>query len=189
MALAPTAFALGAYILVLALQRGAELALSARHARVLAARGAREFGRAHFAVFVALHALYPLALAAEVLILGMRPPAAWPAWLVVWLAAQALRVWAIASLGTFWNVRVWVLPGATPVVHGAYRFLRHPNYVAVALEFIAAPMMFGAWRTALLCSALNVVAMLVRIPIEERALTWAAAPTTTARPLDGEPTS
>lgn len=183
MTLPPIALALGAYVVVLVLQRIVELALSKRHARVLAARGAVEFGRAHFVVFVILHALFPLVLAVEVLVLGARPPAAWPAWFLLWLAAQALRVWAIASLGTFWNVRVWVVPGTTPIARGAYRFLRHPNYVAVALEFIAAPMMFGAWRTGLTCSALNAVAMLVRIPIEERAITWAAASTTNVRPL------
>ena len=174
MTLPPTALLLGVYLIVLAIQRIAELAISKRHARALAARGAQEFGRRHFAMFVALHALYPLLLVTEVAVFGARPPAAWPAWLVLWLGAQALRVWAIASLGTFWNVRVWVLPGAAPVARGAYRFLRHPNYVAVVLEFIAAPMMFGAWRTALVCSALNAVALLIRIPIEERALRWAA---------------
>ncbi len=181
MALPPTALALGAYLIVLAFQRVAELAISRRHARALAARGAQEFGRGHFAMFVVLHALYPLVLVAEVLVLSVRPPDAWPVWLLLWLGAQALRVWAIASLGAFWNVRVWVLPGAAPVARGAYRFLRHPNYVAVVLEFIAAPMMFGAWRTALVCSALNAMALLVRIPIEQRALRWAATA--------GEPTA
>ncbi len=176
--------ALGAYLIVLALQRIAEMLLSKHHARLLAARGSREFGGRHFVMFVALHALYPLLLVAEVLMLDTRPPAAWPMWLAAWLAAQALRVWAIASLGTFWNVRIWVLPGTAPVARGAYRFLRHPNYVAVIAEFIAAPLMFGAWRTAIVCSVLNVVALWIRIPVEERALRWAAETAPAPRPVD-----
>jgi hypothetical protein len=59
----------------------------------------------------------------------------------------------------------WVVPGLAPVSHGLYR---HPN-VAVILEFLAAPMMFAAWRTALVFSALNAVALAVRIPVEGRA--------------------
>lgn len=186
MTVAPITPAMGAYLALLALQRGAELALSKHHARRLVSRGAREFGRRHFVMFVALHALYPLLLLAEVSLLGARPPAAWPAWLMIWLAAQGLRVWAIASLGTFWNVRVWVVPGAAPVARGAYRFMRHPNYVAVIAEFIAAPLMFGAWRTALACSVLNAVALLIRIPAEERALRWAAAAAAHTGPPDPE---
>ena len=179
--------ALGAYLVVLSLQRGAELLISKRHARRLAAEGAREFGRRHFVMFMALHATYPLLLVAEVLFLGARPPAAWPVWLLIWLLAQMLRVWAIASLGTFWNVRIWVMPGASPVARGAYRFLRHPNYVAVIAEFIAAPLMFGAWRTALVCSVMNAVALWVRIPVEERALRWAADSAATGATRGGAP--
>jgi methyltransferase len=169
----PRVSALLIYLVVVGVQRAAELALSRRHARALAARGGREFGRALFAVFVALLGCYPLALAAEVLILRATPPAHATAWLALWLAAQGLRVWAMRSLGEFWNVRVWVLPHMRPVARGPYRWLRHPNYLAVAVEFVAAPMMFGAWRTALAFSALNALAMGVRIPVENRALAWA----------------
>ena len=63
-----------------------------------------------------------------------------------------------------------VIPGM-PLVHsGPYKWFAHPNYVAVALEIAAAPLMFGAWRTALAGSVANALAMAVRIPVEERAL-------------------
>ena len=166
----PAVAALIIYLVTLGVQRALELVISARHARQLAARGAREFGRGHFPLIVAVHALYPLALAFEVLGLGTRPPHTWPAWLAVWLAAQALKLWAIVSLGPFWNVRVWVLPGALPVRRGPYRYFPHPNYLAVALELVAAPMMFGAWRTAILMTTLNALLMAIRIPVEDRAL-------------------
>ena len=167
--------ALLAFYAVLLLERGNELAISARHARRLAARGAREFGGEHFPLLVALHVLYPLALGFEVVGLGARPGPAWPAWLAAWLAAQALRAWAMRSLGAFWNVRVWVVPGRPAIRRGPYRLIPHPNYLAVAIELAAGPLLFGAWRTAIAASALNAVAMAIRIPVEERALRWAAA--------------
>jgi methyltransferase len=163
------------YLVVLAAQRVGELVLSRRNLARLRARGAREVAAAHFPLFIALHAFYPVALVFEI-VRGVRPSAAWPAWLALWLAAQALRIAAIATLGERWNVRIVVLPGVAPVKRGIYRWLAHPNYVAVALEFVAAPLMFGAWRTAIAASALNAVAMAVRIPAEERALRDASQP-------------
>ena len=63
-----------------------------------------------------------------------------------------------------------------PVRRGPYRFLRHPNYVAVAIELLAAALFFGAWWSAVVFSALNLTALAVRIPVEERALTEASGP-------------
>jgi methyltransferase len=53
--------------------------------------------------------------------------------------------------------------------------MKHPNYVAVFLEVIAAPLMFGAWRTSLVVGALNAVALYVRIRCENEALKTARA--------------
>jgi methyltransferase len=86
------------------------------------------------------------------------------------LGAQALRWWAIATLGGRWNTRVIVVPGAAPVTGGPYRFLRHPNYLALVLEMLAVPLTHGAWLTALVFFALNAALLAVRIPAEERAL-------------------
>jgi methyltransferase len=162
------------YFSVLLLERGFELGLSRRNAARMRLRGAEEYGRKHFPLFVVLHTLFPLALAWEVLSLGARPGPAWPVWLVALVLAQALRIGAIRALGEFWNVRIWVLPGAAPIRHGLYRWLRHPNYIAVVVEVVAGPMLFGAWRAAVLCSLLNAIALAIRIPIEERALDSAA---------------
>ena len=154
----------------LAAQRLFELRLSARHADALRARGAIEHGRGHFPLFVIVHTTLILGMVAEVAWLGARPPALWPLWLAWFVAAQALRYAAIRALGTFWNVRVLVVPGAALVRSGPYRWLRHPNYVAVAIELVAAPMLFGAWRTAVVVTLLNAVALGVRIRCEEKAL-------------------
>jgi len=92
--------------------------------------------------------------------------------------AKALKFWAMAHLGSRWTFRVLVLPGAPLVETGPYRFLRHPNYVAVIGEIVAIAM-------ALQAPVAGVVATLGfgwliwrRIDVEQRAL----AGHTTTRP-------
>ena len=86
------------------------------------------------------------------------------------LAAQALRYWAIATLGWRWNTRIVVVPGAAPVTAGPYRWVRHPNYVAVIAEMLALPLVHGAWLTAAVFSLGNALLLRVRIRAEEQAL-------------------
>jgi methyltransferase len=83
---------------------------------------------------------------------------------------MALRYWAIATLGPRWNTRVLVVPGMPAVTSGPYRYLKHPNYLAVIVEILALPLVHGAWITALVASALNAVLLGIRIPCEEGAL-------------------
>src|SRR5229473_960729 len=139
------------FLLLLAAERLFEVALSRRNAARALARGGRESGQAHFPVMVALHTAFLAAFAAA-------------------LGAQALRYWAVASLGDRWNVRVIVVPGDVPVQRGPYRLVRHPNYAAVVLEMLAVPLVHGCWATALVFSALHLVVLRVRIRAEETAL-------------------
>jgi methyltransferase len=161
-------------VLVLATgaERIVELVLSRRHAAVAFARGGVEYGRGHFRWLVALHTGLLLACLAEVF-LGDRPflPAlGWPMLGLV-LASQALRYWCIATLGQQWNTRVIVVPGAGAVRRGPYRWLRHPNYLAVVVEGIALPLVHTAWITAVAFTLLNAILLLLfRIPTEDRAL-------------------
>jgi methyltransferase len=95
----------------------------------------------------------------------------WPALLLVF-ASQGLRWWCIAVLGPRWNTRVIVVPGLARVERGPYRWLRHPNYVAVVVEGFALPLVHTAWITAIAFTVLNAILLLaVRIPCENRALT------------------
>jgi hypothetical protein len=110
-------FWLGAFLALFGIQRAFELWLSARHARALREQGGREFGRGHFPLLIFVHTLFPILLTTEILYAGARPGIDWPFWLAILLAAELLRCWAIASLGTYWNVRIWVGPGwAVPVL-------------------------------------------------------------------------
>jgi methyltransferase len=164
-----------AYLVLLgatAAERIVELVLSARHARAAFARGGVEYGRAHFPALVALHVGLLLACAAEV-VLGGRPFLPWLGWpmLALVLLSQGLRYWCIVTLGQQWNTRVIVVPGAGRVSGGPYRFLPHPNYVAVVVEGFALPLVYTAWITALVFTVVNAVLLVgVRIPVEERAL-------------------
>lgn len=159
-------------IALTALERLAELVVSARNARWSFARGAVESGRGHFPPMVALHTGLLIACLVEVHAAD-RPFLPWLGWtaLVLVLASQALRWWCIATLGPRWNTRVIVVPGLPLVSGGPYRWIPHPNYVAVVVEGIALPLVHTAWVTALAFTALNAVLLLgFRVPAEERAL-------------------
>ncbi len=83
---------------------------------------------------------------------------------------QLGRLWVIASLGRRWTTRVIVVPGAPLVTRGPYRFLRHPNYLVVALEIPVLPLAFGAWQIALGFGLANLALLAHRIRLEARAL-------------------
>lgn len=155
---------------LLALQRTTEVIISWRNQKWLRAHGAVEHGRGHYPIIVVLHVLFYASLILErrFLIRGWDP--FWPVWLGLLLSAQILRIWAMASLGRFWNTRILVVRGAKAVVAGPYRYIRHPNYVAVAVEVLMIPMLCGAYITATAFSILNIVVLRTRIREEEKAL-------------------
>ena len=155
---------------IVSLQRLLELGLSHRHERILRARGAVEQGRGHYPLLVGLHVLWLLSTLVEGLLRGPSIPAWWPIPLALFLLAQPLRYWAILSLGEYWNTRVLVVPGTTLVARGPYRYFPHPNYVVVVVEIAIFPLIFGAWVTALVFTALNAALLFVRIRTENRAL-------------------
>jgi methyltransferase len=160
-----------ALLALLGLERIGELLLSRRNAAVMVARGAIEVGQRHFRAMKLLHTAFLVACAAEVIVLR-RPfvPLLAVAMLVLVILAQVLRYWAVFTLGTRWNVRVLVTPGDAAVVTGPYRYVRHPNYLAVIVEGFAVPLVHSAWLTALAFTVCNAALLTVRIRCEEAAL-------------------
>jgi methyltransferase len=162
-------------VLLTGAERIVELAVSKRNAAAAFARGGIEYGQRHFPWMVALHTGLLLACIAEVFLLDRPfiPVLGWPM-LVIALLCQAGRYWCITALGQQWNTRVIVVPGAGAVrARGPYRWswLRHPNYVIVAIEGIALPLVYSAWITALVFTVLNAILLLrFRIPTENEAL-------------------
>jgi methyltransferase len=157
-------------VALVATQRLLELVLSRRNERRIRARGAVERGRGHYPLMVALHALWIASTLVEGILRGPDVPAFWPVPLALFLLAQALRYWSVFSLGESWNTRILVVPGAKLVRRGPYKYLDHPNYVVVVVEILAFPLIFGAWVTALVFTALNTALLYVRIREEDRAL-------------------
>lgn len=148
-----------------------ELRLARRNLRWAEERGGVEAGAGHFPVMVAVHTLFLIACPLEVWLL-QRPfvPALALSMTLLLAATMGLRYWAVKTLGVRWSPRVVVVPGLPAVDAGPYRYLRHPNYLAVVLEIIALPMVHGAWITAVVFSVANAALLAVRIPVEEEAL-------------------
>lgn len=157
-------------VVFVAVQRLLELRYSRRNERRLRAKGAVERGAGHYPAMVAIHAGWLVCTLVEGLLRGPQIPAWWPAPLALFLLVQPLRYWAISSLGENWNVRILVVPGSRLVRRGPYRYFPHPNYVVVAVEVLTLPLIFGAWITALVFTALDAAVLYVRIREEERAL-------------------
>lgn len=156
---------------LIAAERILELVRSRRNAAWALARGGVELGRHHYRFMTVLHTLFLPACALEVWLLGRPfiPEIGLPAFGLV-LAAQGLRMWAVASLRRRWNVRTIVIPDMPVVTKGPYAFVRHPNYVAVILEGIAVPLVHTAWLTALVFTLLNLPLLAIRVHCEEGAL-------------------
>jgi methyltransferase len=162
---------IGIITVILIVQRLVELALARRNRQWVVALGAVEFGARHYPLFFLIHGAWLLGWLTEALTGGPQLSSWWPAWLLLFGAAQALRYWCIYSLGHYWNTRILVVPGATAIRRGPYRYLPHPNYLAVALELAAVPMIFGCWLTAAAATVVNgILLVAVRIPQEEEAL-------------------
>jgi methyltransferase len=158
-------------IVLVGLERLAELVVSKRNAAWSKARGGVETGFGHYPVMVVLHTGLLAGALVEAWVRRPSVPAglAW-SMLAVVLGSQALRWWCITTLGPRWNTRVIVVPGLAPVTGGPYRLFKHPNYVAVVLEGVALPLVHAAWITAVVFTVLNAVLLTVRIRIENAAL-------------------
>jgi methyltransferase len=152
-------------------QRLLELRLAKRNLEWALEQGGKEHSPEHYPIMVAIHAGWFVSTLIEGWARGAQVSSLWPLWLTLLLIAQVARYWIISSLGKYWNTRIVIVPNAQLVRSGPYKFLKHPNYVIVALEIFVVPMIFGAWVTAVVFSALNAWLLLsIRIPAEERAL-------------------
>ncbi len=135
------------------------------------ARGGVEYGAGHYPFMVVLHVGLLVGCLVEVQVADRHPlPLLASVMVALVLASQALRWWCITTLGPRWNTRVVVVPDLAPVTSGPYRYLRHPNYVAVVVEGFALPLAGSAWVTALVFTVLNAMLLTVRIREEDAAL-------------------
>lgn len=166
-----------ALVALVGLERVAELVVSNRNVAAAKAAGGVERGLGHYPVMVVLHTGLLVGAVAEVWAAD-RPFVPWLGWpmLALAVASQALRWWCIRTLGGAWSTRVVVVPGARLVTSGPYRWLRHPNYVAVVVEGFALPLVHTAWATAVVFTLANAALLRVRIRCENAALRELAEP-------------
>ncbi|THE15155.1 hypothetical protein E1I69_02245 [Bacillus timonensis] len=151
-------------------QRLIELQIAKRNEKWILSQGGYEVGHRHYKYIVLIHVLFFVSLITEVVYGEKEISVLYPILFFLFALTQLGRVWALHSLGMFWNTKIMILRGSQVQIKGPYKYVKHPNYIIVALEFILIPLLFQAYYTALIFSLLNFVMMSVRIPVEERAL-------------------
>lgn len=151
-------------------QRLIELHLARLNETTLLARGAYEVGSNHYPFMLAMHSGFFISLLLESYFGQLTSSSFIVPLFLIFIAIQIIRIWCLRSLGPFWNTKIIILPGATIVKKGPYRYMKHPNYLVVTLEIILLPLMFQAYITAAIFTLLNMAMLSVRIPMEEKAL-------------------
>src|SRR6202000_3374909 len=157
------------FIVFLIIQRLTELYISKRNEKWLLAQGAIEYGREHYPYIVALHTLFIVSLIVEYYLTGGQPISYIA--LSLFILLLAFKYWVLSSLGTYWNTRVYRVPGAIAVKKGPYKLFKHPNYVDVVCEIAIIPIVFHLYYTVIIFSVLNAIMLSVRIRVENKV--WA----------------
>ncbi|SDQ11917.1 isoprenylcysteine carboxylmethyltransferase family protein [Pseudovibrio sp. Tun.PSC04-5.I4] len=152
------------FLAFIVVQRLSELVIAKRNTARLLKKGAREVGASHYPLVVSVHVAWILSL----VVLGYNKPVAMP-WLYIFAGLQIFRLWILLSLGSRWTTRIIVLK--EPLVkRGPFAFIKHPNYLLVALEIFTAPMVLGLFPVAFLFSGINGAILALRIRVEDEAL-------------------
>jgi protein-S-isoprenylcysteine O-methyltransferase Ste14 len=112
------------------------------------------------AVFVSNKYYFPLSKDSNIVYIG----------LVLIFIGIILRLTIIATLGQFFTVDVTIKQNHKLKRNGFYKYLRHPSYSASLLSFIGFGIMLNNWISLALVTILILMAFIIRIKIEERAL-------------------
>ena len=148
------------FISLFIIQRISELFIARQNEKWLRAKGAKEYGKAHYPLIVLLHFLFILSLIFEY---SQKKTEIDTLFLMMFIILLSAKIWTIASLGKYWNTKILRISGMAPVKKGPYKYLKHPNYIIVVCEFIVVPMVFHLYWTALIFSALDGVVLFIRI--------------------------
>jgi len=155
------------FLLFLFMERLTELYIASDNEKWMRQHGGVEVGASHYKYFILLHCMFFLSMTVEVQSIVVE----WNiSYVFLFFIAQIGRVWCMTSLGRFWNTKVIILPNVICIQKGPYKYMKHPNYVIVFIELFTIPLIFGAYRTAMIFPLLHLLLLCVRIPVEERAL-------------------
>ncbi|WP_273126052.1 isoprenylcysteine carboxyl methyltransferase family protein [Bacillus weihaiensis] len=158
------------FFALLVFQRVGELVIAKKNEKWMVKRGALEHGQEHYPFIVLLHIAFLLSLFLEVILFEKQIVNLWYFVIALLAITQLIRYWALISLGQYWNTKIMIVPNDVVVCKGPYRFIRHPNYIVVAIELLFIPLLFQAYATAIIFTLLNIGMMTIRIPAEEKAL-------------------
>jgi len=158
------------FITVVIVQRISELILAKNNEQYLKSNGAIEYDKKGYKYIVLMHNVFFISVITEFLSLERHLNEYWKVLIIIFICMQMLRYWAIFSLGKRWNTKILVLPNTEPIRSGLYKYLKHPNYIAVIIEIGVIPLLFSCYYTAIVFSILNLIVLKRRIRIEEEAL-------------------
>jgi methyltransferase len=148
-----------------------ELQISTHRQRRLAAQGIVKVPEKHFHWMVVMHIAILLSAGLEVVLLHRSfLPVLGLTMGLLFLLANGLRWWVMATLGKHWNIQVMNSVPLGVVTTGPYRWIRHPNYLAVFLELLALPLIHSAWLTAVCGEIACGFVVRQRLKVEESVL-------------------
>ena len=159
------------FLLIAALEMLGEAYISLRNSNRLLALGAVEVEPQILPVMIFLYVLMYPACLVEFLFLPRSIPQWWMILFAsIFLLAKALKFWAVSALGHYWTMRVLILPESKTVSRGPYRWIKHPNYVAVLMEITATCLLGKSFLTFFVIAGSFAVVLRWRIRSEEKAL-------------------
>lgn len=156
------------FISFLAFLRIEELLLSKKNGKWLLDNGAIEYGSKHYPFIVALHVLFFLSLIFEYI--AQHQHSFSLLLLFLYFLLLTFKIWIIASLGKFWNTRIYRVLNMPLIKSGPYKYFKHPNYAVVIAEIAVIPMIFHLYITAIAFTLLNLIVLFVRIKEENKVL-------------------
>lgn len=159
-------------LIFFALQCLVELFISRRNEKWIKENGGVEFGKTHFKWVVMLMIFFFIALPIENFYFQTKVVSYWPVLLILFIFAQCLRYSSMMSLGRFWNTRIWIIPNSIKISKGLYRYMKHPNYLAVIIDLVVLPLMIQCYITAFVSFIGYLFFLRIRIPSEENALSF-----------------
>ncbi|WP_228550311.1 isoprenylcysteine carboxyl methyltransferase family protein [Salinibacillus xinjiangensis] len=152
------------------MQRMVELLIAKRNEIWMKQNGAKIVKEGHYRWIVLTHTAFLSAIILEANWRHQMTGSVNGFFLTAFVLLQWVRVWCLVSLGRFWNTKIIVIPGVELIKRGPYKYVRHPNYVIVGLEFFVISLLFHAYIAAIVFPILHAALMSIRIPLEERAL-------------------
>ena len=156
------------FISFVVLLRIGELIISKRNEKWLLKKGAVEYGSKHYPFIVALHVLFFLSLIFEYT--AQQDHSFSLPLIIFYFLLLTFKIWIIASLGKFWNTRIYHIPNMPLIKKGPYKYFKHPNYAVVIAEIAVIPMIFHLYTTAIVFTLLNLMMLFVRIKEENKIL-------------------